>query len=210
MRRLCDRRPTNDRRPTSHVANAQTGPWLTYGIIGPAGLADDSLTYKLEFRHPMKPCLFSGALALQVFALIGASVAAPVTTPASSAQSAVTLEEIMSDPDWIGAAVRDVYWSADGRAIYYSAKRSGSPIVDLHRVDIADRKDQVIEPKAMPDADGPSVFDDAGKLAAFVRNGDIFVRDIGSGRLRQITRTPQDEAAPQFSADGRLLRLPRG
>ena len=37
----------------------------------------------------------------------------------------------MSDPDWIGAAVRDVYWSADGRAIYYSAKRSGSPIVDL-------------------------------------------------------------------------------
>jgi dipeptidyl aminopeptidase/acylaminoacyl peptidase len=153
----------------------------------------------------MKPCLFSGALALQVFALIGASVAAPVTTPASSAQSAVTLEEIMSDPDWIGAAVRDVYWSADGRAIYYSAKRSGSPIVDLHRVDIADRKDQAIDPKAMPDADGPPVFDDAGKLAAFVRNGDIFVRDIGSGRLRQITRTAQNEAAPQFSADGRLL-----
>jgi dipeptidyl aminopeptidase/acylaminoacyl peptidase len=153
----------------------------------------------------MKPCLFSLALALQVLVSNGATVAAPVTSPASPAENAITLEKILSDPDWIGAAVRNVYWSADGRAIYYSAKRSGSPIVDLHRIDIADRKDQVIEPKAMPDADGPPVFDDAGKRAAFVRNGDIFVRDLDSGRLRQITRTPQNEAAPQFSADGRLL-----
>ena len=158
----------------------------------------------------MKPCLFSPALALQVLASIGAMAAAPVTPPASGAENAITLEKIMSEPDWIGAAVRNVYWSADGRAIYYSAKRSGSPIVDLHRVDIADRKDRVIEPKAMPDADGPPVFDDAGKRAAFVRNGDIFVRDIGSGRLRQITRTPQNEAAPQFSADGRLLSFRAG
>src|SRR3984957_9812326 len=153
----------------------------------------------------MKPCLFSGALALQVFALIGAAAAAPATPPPPSAESVIPLEKIMSAPDWIGTAVRDVYWSADGRAIYYSAKRNGSPIVDLHRVDVADRKDQVVELGAMAGADGPSVFDEAGKRAAFARNGDIFVRDVGSGRLAQITRTPQNEAAPQFSMDGRLL-----
>ena len=111
----------------------------------------------------------------------------------------------MADPDWIGAAVKDVYWSADGRAIYYSAKRSGSPIVDLHRVGIEGREHRVIEPAAMADADAPAVYDEAGKRAAFARNGDIFVRDLISGRLTQITRTPQTEAAPQFSADGRRL-----
>jgi len=116
----------------------------------------------------------------------------------------------MADPDWIGASVGDVYWSADGRAIYYSAKRKGSPIVDLHRVGIADRKDQVVEPGAMAGADGPPIFDESGKRAAFVRNGDIFVRDIGSGRLAQITRTPENEAAPQFSVDGRLLSFRAG
>ena len=42
----------------------------------------------------------------------------------------------MADPDWIGPPVRDPYWSADGRSVYYSLKRAGSPIVDLHRVDI--------------------------------------------------------------------------
>jgi len=57
----------------------------------------------------------------------------------------------------------------------------------------------------MANADAPAVFDAAGKRAAFARNGDIFVRDVASGHLTQITRTPENEAAPQFSSDGRLL-----
>jgi dipeptidyl aminopeptidase/acylaminoacyl peptidase len=141
--------------------------------------------------------------ALCVTAVMGA--VADGRAAAVPERQGITLEKIMSDPDWIGAAVRDAYWSADGRAAYYSAKRSGSPIVDLHRVDLADGKDQVVEPQAMAGADGRAVFDAAGKRAAFVRNGDIFVRDLGQGRLRQITRTPENEAAPQFSSDGRLL-----
>jgi dipeptidyl aminopeptidase/acylaminoacyl peptidase len=158
----------------------------------------------------MKHLSCSLTLAVYVFALVGATAGAPAaavpaTDPTPSGQQGITLEKIMSDPDWIGAAVKDAYWSADGRAVYYSAKRSGSPIVDLHRVDLADRKDQVVEPKAMADADAPAVFDLAGKRAAFARNGDIFVRDVASGRLTQITRTSENEAAPQFSADGRLL-----
>lgn len=149
------------------------------------------------------------AAAVYVIAVTGADAggraAAATSGAAPLGQQGVTLERIMSDPDWIGAAVKDAYWSADGRAAYYSAKRSGSPIVDLHRVDLAGGRDQVVEPKAMAGADGRAVFDAAGKRAAFARNGDIFVRDLGQGRLTQITRTPENEAAPQFSADGRLL-----
>ena len=43
----------------------------------------------------------------------------------------------MADPDWIGPPVHEAYWSVDERAAYYSLKRTGSPIVDLHRVEIA-------------------------------------------------------------------------
>jgi dipeptidyl aminopeptidase/acylaminoacyl peptidase len=132
-------------------------------------------------------------------ATASAGAAAPAAAPP------LTLEQIMADPDWIGAAVRDEYWSADGRAVYYSAKRRGSPIVDLHRIELDSRKDQVVDSPAVGAADAPPVFDRAGKRAAFARNGDIFVRDLGSGRLRQITRTAQNEAAPQFSADGKRL-----
>jgi hypothetical protein len=155
-----------------------------------------------SFALPMAACLL--ALAGAPAARAAPAEAAPAG-PAPPPVQDITLEKIMADPDWIGAAVRDAYWSADGREVYYSAKRSGSPIMDLHRIDLANRKDQIVEPIAMAGADGPAVFDRAGKRAAFARNGDIFVRELASGRLQQITRTAQTEAAPQFSEDGRLL-----
>jgi len=142
-----------------------------------------------------------------IFAVLLAMASLPAMPDmaAGAAEEPLTLEQIMADPDWIGPPVKDAYWSADGRAVYYSAKRSGSPIVDLHRVVPGTGEDQTLAAADMSDADGPAVYDSAGKRAAFARNGDIFVREVGSGRLTQITRTPQKEAAPQFSEDGRRL-----
>jgi dipeptidyl aminopeptidase/acylaminoacyl peptidase len=148
----------------------------------------------------MKHVLIAISMAAGVVNSAGMAAVADAASPAG-----LTLERIMADPDWIGPPVRDAYWSADGRAVYYSLKRNGSPVVDLHRVDPAGGKDQVVDAAAMADADGPSIFDRAGKRAAFVRNGDVFVRDLGSGRLTQIMRTPQPKRALRFSADGRLL-----
>ncbi|HME37445.1 MAG TPA: prolyl oligopeptidase family serine peptidase [Steroidobacteraceae bacterium] len=152
----------------------------------------------------MKRLSWPWAAAVCALAATAAAVASAADA-ARPAQQGITLEKIMSDPDWIGPAVKDAYWSAAGRAVYYSLKRGGSPLADLHRIDLADRKDQVVDAKAMAGADAAAVFDQAGKRAAFVRNGDIFVREVASGRLTQITRTPQKEAAPQFSADGGML-----
>jgi dipeptidyl aminopeptidase/acylaminoacyl peptidase len=134
-------------------------------------------------------------------------VAGAVSSSAAgaSAQTALSLEKIMADPDWIGPPVKDAYWSADGRAVYYSLKRIGSPIVDLHRIDPSTGKDQVVDAAGMANADGPAVYDRAGKRAAFIRNRDIFVRDLSSGRLLQITRSPQTKSSPRFSVDGRTL-----
>ena len=40
---------------------------------------------------------------------------------------------------------------------------------------------------------------------AFARNGDIFVRDLRSGALTQITRSNDDDTLPQWSSDGGLV-----
>ncbi|HEX4407857.1 MAG TPA: hypothetical protein VH206_03695, partial [Xanthobacteraceae bacterium] len=58
---------------------------------------------------------------------------------------------------------------------------------------------------AMANADGSPLYDRSGKRAAFIRNRDIFVRDLSSGRLTQITRTPQSKSSLHFSLDGRRL-----
>lgn len=111
----------------------------------------------------------------------------------------------MADPDWIGAPARDPFWSTDGKSVYYSQKRAGSSISDQHRVSVNDAKDHLLRPADAADADAPAVYDHAGKRAAFVRNGDVFVRELSSGRLQQITRSPEAKSSPQFSADGRKL-----
>jgi dipeptidyl aminopeptidase/acylaminoacyl peptidase len=137
--------------------------------------------------------------------ILAAAVIALFTLAAAPAR-AITLEQAMADPDWIGPAVEGAYWSVDGRSIYYQVKEKGSTVRDLHRIDAASGADQVIDPAAMAAADGPdAVFDRGRTHAAFVRNGDVFVRDLASGRLTQVTRTPDTEADPQFSADGRAL-----
>ena len=147
--------------------------------------------------------LLAGAIALLVFA----------SSPAR--QAPLTLEKIMADPDWIAGQIEvpepfelsgAPYFSADGQSVYYRIKRSGSPVHDMHRIDLAANKDNLIDGAAMATADGGHmVFDIAHTRAAFVRNGDIFLRELAGGRLVQVTRTPQDETAPQFSGDGAKL-----
>ena len=147
-----------------------------------------------------------------------AAALALVTVAASAQQAPLTLEQIMADPDWIAGQIAvpghegiAPYLGTDSHSVYYQLKRPGSPLHDLHRIDWRDGKDSTIDAAAMADADGDrAVYDDTHARAAFTRNGDIFVRDLNSAALRQITRTPQDETAPQFSADGRLLSFRAG
>ncbi len=130
---------------------------------------------------------------------------------AAAPARAITIEQAMADPDWIGAPVQHPYWSVDGRSLYYSLKQKGSPVRDLHRIDLAGGSDTVVGPETMPNADGPDpVFDRMQARAAFVRNGDVFIRDVASGRLTQVTRTPVPESDPQFSSDGRALHYRSG
>ena len=67
---------------------------------------------------------------------------------AAPARAELTLEQIMADPDWIGAPVEQAYWAADGSAVYYRLKRAGSPLRDLHRVALGDGGDTALAPAA--------------------------------------------------------------
>ncbi|GFZ89234.1 S9 family peptidase [Dyella caseinilytica] len=146
----------------------------------------------------MRRLLLAGLIALTVL---------PVAAePATSAQP-LDLETIMANPDWMGHAVENPYWSIDGRSLYYSLKRDGSPVHDLYRVDPATGQSTKLDPAAMANAEGPAVYDRAHQHAAFILHGDVFLVDLGSGRRVQVTRSSQPESSPQFSADGRSLQF---
>jgi len=150
-------------------------------------------------------------LAAAVRITVAAPLALLVFASAAAQPAALTLEQVMADPGWIGAPVENAYWAADGKSVYYELKRNAAPIHDLRRIDLDDGKDAIVDAAAMANADGnATTYDESGTHAAFVRNGDIFLRDLTSGRLTQVTRTPEAESAPQFSADGRRLSFRSG
>lgn len=128
-------------------------------------------------------------------------------TVAARAQTPVTLDQAMAHPDWIGPAVESPRWSWDGRGVYYDLKRAGSPLRDTWFKPLTGEASRLEDAAlARADTDAP-VYDTARSRMAFVRHGDVFVRDLHDGALTQVTRSAGEEAQPQFSADGRSLQF---
>jgi dipeptidyl aminopeptidase/acylaminoacyl peptidase len=132
------------------------------------------------------------ALALLIAAPIGAH-----------GQTPITLDQAMADPDWIGAPVDQAWWAWDSQRVHYSLKRSGSPVHDVYvqGVDGAAASQVSESGLAALDAAQP-VYDRERRRALFVRNGDVFLRDLATGALTQITRSGDSEVEPQFAANG--------
>jgi len=146
----------------------------------------------------MRRLLLAGLIALAVL---------PAAAQTSSTSSKLDLETIMANPDWMGQAVENPYWSVDGRSIYYSVKRDGSTVHDLYRVDPASSNTTKLDAVATAQAEGPAVYDRAHRRAAYIFHGDVFLVDLSSGRRTQVTRSTLPESSPRFSADGRALQF---
>ena len=172
---------------------------MTYGAVHRVR-APGSVILGFCPRYAMRRLLLAGFVA---FAVLPVAAAVP-------ASDALDLDTIMANPDWIGQAVEQPYWSADGHSLYFSLKRDGSTVRDLYRVDAGGGTPQKLDAAAVAQADGPSVFDRAHRYAAFIQHGDVFLKDLSNGRRTQVTRTPEEEAAPQFSGDGRALQFRQG
>ena len=140
--------------------------------------------------------------------LLAVALSGLLASPGAGAQTPITLDQAMAHPDWIGPPVEAAWWSWDGGKVYYKLKRPGSPLRDTYVQaaggGVATRLDEAAQ--AAINAPDP-VYDRSHARMAFVRNGDIFERDLRSGALTQVTRSNEEEADPQYSADGASLQF---
>jgi dipeptidyl aminopeptidase/acylaminoacyl peptidase len=144
---------------------------------------------------PLMPRLLPFSLLL--LATTGALHAAP--TP-------ITIEQAMADPDWIGPPVEKAWWSWNSQQVEYDLKRQGSPVRDTFRQPI----DGSVAGQVADDQRGTldvatPVYDAQRTRSVFTRNGDVFVRDLRSGALTQLTRSNERAVAASFAADGGVI-----
>lgn len=134
---------------------------------------------------------------------------APAFLQPAMAQT-ITLEQAMADPDWIGRAPQQPYWSDDSDSVYFSQKREGSRLTDLYKMD-KDGDDLGIvtaSELAVSDVQQGSFSNDY-RFKTYSRSGDIFVKNIRSGEISQLTRTAVTETDPFFTADDNSVYFTR-
>ncbi|TDK27145.1 S9 family peptidase [Luteimonas aestuarii] len=119
----------------------------------------------------------------------------------------LTMERIMADPDWIGAPVEQAWWSWDGNTAYYTLKRDDSTIRDTYALPLqGEATPRRLDGAARADLDAAQpLFDAQATRMAFIRNGDVYVRDLRNGTLTQLTRGSDSKAALQWGSDGALV-----
>lgn len=135
------------------------------------------------------------------------SLAALLLAPGAYAQTPITLTQTMADPDWIGPPVEQAWWAWDGQRVQYQLKREGATVRDTWQQGTgANAVAAKIDGAARADLDAAQPAYDAQRARmAYVRNGDVFVRDLRSGALTQVTRSNDNESRPQWSRDGNLV-----
>ncbi|MGK7295720.1 MAG: hypothetical protein ACNS61_07840, partial [Candidatus Wenzhouxiangella sp. M2_3B_020] len=119
-----------------------------------------------------------------------------------TARADVDLQRIMADPDWIGPPVEAAWWQLEGSAFIYRVKRPDSQIRDLYRVHVDDGRIEQLEAadERTIDAADP-VFDSDRSRALMIREGSLYVRDLGSGRLDHLHTGSEPVREALFSAD---------
>ncbi|WP_421567714.1 S9 family peptidase [Stenotrophomonas sp. PD6] len=125
---------------------------------------------------------------------------------AHAAPTPITIEQAMADPDWIGPPVESAWWSWNSQQVEYQLKRTGSPVRDTFRQPVnGGVASQVADDqRGSLDVDAP-VYDSARQRSVFVRNGDVFLRDLRSGALTQLTRSTEKASAVNFARDGGVI-----
>ena len=163
--------------------------------LRPSVLTGDMHSGGVRSGRMLSACMLSSAL---LFATALPAAAQPA--------QALTMDRIMADPDWIGNGVDQAWWSWDGSQALYQRKRDGATIRDLWQVPAVGGTPKRVDDAARAGLDAANPVFDAGRTRmAFVRSGDIFVRDLRNGALTQLTRTDVQDARPQWSRDGALV-----
>ena len=118
----------------------------------------------------------------------------------------ITLEKIMSDPDWLGRQPERAYWADDSQGVFYHRKREGSLIRDVYALQLNDNNNgnKVELSQAHKVAYASRILDQKGQWAAWVFQSNIFVKQLASGEIRQLTQDSQSVSGLSFLSDGRL------
>ena len=128
--------------------------------------------------------------------------------PAAMAQqlTPLTVEKIMRDPKWMGVSPSGIFWSEDGKQLYFNWKPDKNQGDSLYSISTTNKAPQKVSPTERRRL--PSIYGDYNRLhtkKVYQKDGDIFLLDIPTGKILAITQTTPYEHDPEFSLDDKSV-----
>jgi dipeptidyl aminopeptidase/acylaminoacyl peptidase len=118
----------------------------------------------------------------------------------------LTVEKIMRDPKWIGVAPSNIFWSDDSKQIYFQWNPQNFPGDSLYTITTTNQNPAKVDYKVRRQLSSPfGNYNPSKTKKVYEKNGDIFLLDIPSGKLVQITNTSDRESNPSFSFDEKKI-----
>ncbi len=145
--------------------------------------------------------------------LFTTSVLAQPNPTRSASQTQLTVETIMQDPkNWVGTSPTNPYWSDDSQTLYFNWNSDKAKSDSLYKVTfsrptrgqqlIASKPTKVspVERRTLPTAP-VAAYNRAHTQRLFERDDDLFLIDVTTGKVRQLTNTVEAETNPVFTGD---------
>ncbi len=126
----------------------------------------------------------------------------------------LTIDNIMRGPGLFGYEPAQVRWSGDNQRVFFQWKQASDPITHPFDTYVVNRDGSGLhklsddEAKLAPPPNGSHTRD--RKKAVYTFEGDLFLYDFSTDKARQLTKTADAEANPQFTHDERHVAFTRG
>jgi len=125
----------------------------------------------------------------------------------------LSVDKIMRDPKWVGTSPSNISWSYDNRYIYFNwnpDKAFADSLYYVSKDNLAPQKVGYGQKQSMLTSDDIT-YNRNRTAFVFAKEGDIFIKDVKTGKERQITQTADRESNPLFSFNDTkivYMRLP--
>ncbi|MGK6350736.1 prolyl oligopeptidase family serine peptidase [Parapedobacter sp. DT-150] len=125
-------------------------------------------------------------------------------------QPTLTVEQIMRDAKWMGTSPTDAFWDVGSNRLYFDWNPEAEETSALYYVTTAEPT-----PEKAGDSERRTIirqyaFDQSRKRIVFERQGDIYVRELKTGKEVRLTETVSDESSPRFTGDGQYIVFQQG
>ena len=122
-------------------------------------------------------------------------------------QQELTVRKIMQDPKtWIGTSPSGVFWSEDGKKIYFNWNPDANPGDSIYYITTSDSRPKKLSTDnrlQLPSRFGN--YNQDKSLKTYIKNGDIFILNIATGIETQVTNTVDRFSSVKFSFDDQSL-----